>query len=571
MGEVFFALCKSVDTPVALGAWLRYKYAHAELASMEIRPGDYTCAHSFKRDYACVAFLSKWKGLNTGIDLDAVALQSFQRSEDRCRQTNARFRNLATLANPALHSILHAAQRKIAMVLGDLRLSDVVDKCGFGPGATIELPRRHAQVDRKIGELPIAVSRTALPMFSAVLADDLHWSAAILGRVPEGDFCLCPDVFVLTDECKIDTVPKSAKTNRIIAVEPRGNGFLQKGIGGYIRRRLRRVGIDLDDQGRNQLLAKLAWSRNLATLDLRAASDTVSKEVVYHLLPFDWASLMDKLRSRLARLPNGDKVVLEKFSSMGNGFTFELETLIFWAISSAVSERHVRNGVVAVYGDDIIVDSVVSEELVQALDLCGFEVNSSKSFTSGRFYESCGKHYFDGVDVTPAYQKNLIDTPSEAIRCGNRLIRLSFRLGGEKHLDKVVFAAWSALRRNFESSWRFAIPFGVEGDDAWAVPYTLFPFSKGHFSRDSLGRSFASGHGLRCYVGSMQLLEVPADDRALLAVTMRRTKDRLRDQWFEDEAPPSYGGMLEIVPQTPVWVSSRRWVIPNGKFSAVWR
>jgi len=571
MGEVFFALCKSVNSPVSLGAWLRYKYSHTELASMDINPRHYTSASAFKYDYAVVSFLSKFKGLHTGIDLEAVALQKFKQSEDQCRETNKRFRHIQTAdLTPSAHSVLYAAQLKIASVLGRLDISSIVKKCGYGPGATFELPRRMAQVDRKLFELPISVSRTAYPLFKAVVEDDLHWSSSILGVMPEGNFSLLPSCFKFVDACRIETVPKNAKTHRIIAVEPRGNGFLQKGVGDYIRKRLRRVGIDLDNQGRNQFLASQALNLSLATLDLKAASDTVSKELVYHLLPHDWAILLDNLRSRLAILPDKTYVVLEKFSSMGNGFTFELETLIFWALSSALSEARIQRGVVAVYGDDIIVNANIADELISTLNICGFTINDQKSFKDGLFYESCGFHFFDNINVTPAYQKELLSDQISLIRCGNRLIRLAFRLGGYKCLDISIRGAWETARRKDISSHLYAIPFSLDGDDAWALPYSEFPFSKWTF-RPSRSGSFDTGMGLRCRTLKSRNVLVPGHEPSLLAVSMRRTKDRLRDPFVTDESTTPFGGDVEIVSRTPVWVSSNRRVIPAGVFSVAWR
>lgn len=571
MGEVFFALCKAVNTPVSLGCWLRYKYSHTELASMDIHPRDYTSSTHFKNDYMCVSFLSKYKGLNTGIDLEAVALQKFKQSEDQCEETNARFRGKQSTVTPLLGRVFHLAQRKIADLLGPLNEFQLTHRCGFGPGATFELPRRRAQVDRKLTELPITVSRTAFPYFRAVLAQDLHWSQAILGVMPEGNFSFMPNVFIFQDECRVETVPKNAKTHRIIAIEPRGNGFLQKGVGGFLRIKLRRVGVDLDNQARNQYLASQAHLLNLATLDLRAASDTVSKELVYQLLPYDWAAYLDAIRSRLAVMPDKSSIVLKKFSSMGNGFTFELESLIFWALCSSVTDLLAQNGIVAVYGDDLIVVRDIAEEVIAVLNYCGFSVNDQKSFIDGQFFESCGKHYFSGEEVTPAYQKELVTDNITAIRCGNRLIRLSFRLNGRKSLSSALRPAWTALRRQFPISWKWAIPFGTEGDDAWLLPYSEFPFSKRHFGSDSSGRSFGSGMGLRCRVLSYANLKVPADDKALLAVWMRESKDRLRDPTIYDELPSPREGSLEIVPQVPTWVSSNRWVIPTGMFSVNWR
>jgi len=48
MREIYFALCKKVDTPVSLGAWLRFEHDQLALAKMEINPRDYQDADRFQ-------------------------------------------------------------------------------------------------------------------------------------------------------------------------------------------------------------------------------------------------------------------------------------------------------------------------------------------------------------------------------------------------------------------------------------------------------------------------------------------------------------------------------------------
>jgi hypothetical protein len=55
---------------------------------------------------------------------------------------------------------------------------------------------------------------------------------------------------------------------------------------------------------------------------------------------------------------------------------------------------------VRVYGDDLIVPVDHVQTVVQTLELFGAQVGSDKSFWTGRFRESCGKEYFNGVDVS---------------------------------------------------------------------------------------------------------------------------------------------------------------------------
>jgi hypothetical protein len=557
IGKMYFALCKSIDTPVALGAWLRFKYDHLALAEMEISPGNYLNAEAFEVDYLVVNLLSKYKGLDTGLDLEAEALRRFTASEAQCKQSNERLR-LSRLGgiNPFTSAVISTAQRKIARLLGPFSETVLERGFGWGPGATDDISRRRAFVDTKLCELPISVSRLALPWIRKVISADLHWSAAVLRVKVEdllGPFSFLPSTFRVTEECVIDTVPKNAKTHRVIAKEPRANGFLQKGVGYYLRRRLKRVGIDLDNQGLNQMGAKRAYAESLATLDLKAASDSVSLELVYELLPVDWAIALGDFRSPRAKMPDGTTITLQKFSSMGNGFTFELESLIFWAISSSVLSLKSDRSHVLVYGDDIIVPSAHAGEVVDSLAFIGFSVNKEKSFITGSFYESCGKHYFQGRDVTPIYQKEAIEDEVHLLRLANRIIRYALRHHVSGHLPRELFGAWAECWRMAGPSRHYQLPLGAAGDDGWVLPCDYF-----------VAVPQDANFGLRCKVMVPVTRRLPANDDALLAWTLRRG--------VVTEVP--YMGFVTSSPETtvsaPAYRRGTRWVMPTGEFGLTW-
>lgn len=197
------------------------------------------------------------------------------------------------------------------------------------------------------------------------------------------------------------TVPKNATIDRCAAKEPDLNMFAQKGIGNLIRKRLRWFGINLNDQSINGELARIGSKDNsLMTIDLSSASDSISTRFVFEALPVDWFLLMNDLRSPITEI-DGVQHENHMFSSMGNGFTFELESLLFWAIVRTVAYFRRTRGAISVYGDDIIAPSSLYEPLVQALSYLGFSVNPDKSFHEGPFRESCGKHWWNGYDVTP--------------------------------------------------------------------------------------------------------------------------------------------------------------------------
>jgi len=223
---------------------------------------------------------------------------------------------------------------------------------------------------------------------------------------------------------KVTTVPKNWKTDRVIAIEPDMNMYIQKGIGAVMRSRLKQHGVDLNDQTKNQVLARDGIELGLSTIDLSMASDTVSYELVRLLLPADWFSAIELCRSPIGVLPSGERILYRKFSSMGNGYTFELETVIFYGICLAVAEAYgleVQN--ITVYGDDIIFPSKGYHHLKDILSYCGFVVNDKKSHFEGPFRESCGKHYFYGRDVSPFYIKRSPKTLKELFLLHNQLYR----------------------------------------------------------------------------------------------------------------------------------------------------
>jgi hypothetical protein len=90
-----------------------------------------------------------------------------------------------------------------------------------------------------------------------------------------------------------------------------------------------------------------------------------------------------------------------KFSSMGNGMTFTIETLIFAAAVAAVGSK-----TVCVYGDDIVTDTNTVPDLLRLLRFLGFCVNQDKSFHTGPFRESCGEHWYRDKLITPVYIGN---------------------------------------------------------------------------------------------------------------------------------------------------------------------
>lgn len=546
IGEIYFALCKSVSSPVALSCWMMYSQGdHSTLASHSIDPAMYRDARSFAGDYLVTEFLSKWKGLQTGLDTSKEGIRKFKLAEEKNRITNDRVINSrSSPPGDDVASVLYAAQRIISRILSPFDRDRVLKSPKWSPGATATLSRRDARVDKKMLSLPISVTPRALPIFREVLHDDLHWCAAILGHFPDGPFCFTKGVFEVTECNRIVTVPKNAKTDRVIAAEPTANIYLQKAVGGFIRNRLKRFGVDLDDQTRNQDAARIAHTFGLATIDLSMASDTISRELVFDLLPVDWALFLDDLRSPKGKF-QGEVFTYSKFSSMGNAFTFELESLIFYAICEGCARVKGVHCPSFVYGDDLVIPEECYPLLTAVLQHCGFEVNASKSHVGGQFYESCGKHYFSGIDVTPVYQKEIPTSLPDWIRLGNRLIRSTSRY-------PFAVSAWHAARR-FGGGNHFAIPWGVEGDDGWVMPRESYqPVEK------------CRNRGFKCRVIRMLPKRERVNELALLALRLRSIDERPQDalSHLPREVSLPFDGTVTRDLETR-WRPSSRWVIPS--------
>jgi hypothetical protein len=559
-GDAFFALCKDVDSARSLGAWMRYKAGEfSQLVDLAWHPRDYLeNDDKFPKDYAIKSFVSKSKFLKTGIDLEAVALQSFIASEEQCLLTNRRIDGLDS-EEPEKdifrrNALIFGVARKISKLLGPFSYGKV-HQGGFGPGATSDIRRRQAYLDTKMTTLPLSVTSDARRFAEAVLDDDLHWKSVLLG-VPPND---CTGSVCFLDSCfkeyptRYHAVPKSAKTHRTIMVENTMNAWLQKGVGAYIRRRLRLVGVDLNDQTRNQELARLAYSEGLSTIDLKAASDTVAYSLVREVLPFDWFNYLDLIRSSSVELPSGNKV-LSKFSSMGNGFTFELESLIFWALCATVNDELNGSGPIGIYGDDIIVERRIALDVIDALRLFGFTVNEEKSFIDGGFFESCGKHYFRGFDVTPAYQKEDPGTPFELLQMANRLFRLSLRLS-RFNLSRRAWATARRTIRNLASRdrayslvHRTAIPPDSASDDGLLEP---------EFKADLHAKYCKMLQGFKLRVVRWDSVEIRAHEGAMLAFTLRQIVKRGVSSPLDAEIPRDGASLIQ--PKPKLVASTRIW------------
>lgn len=362
----------------------------------------------------------------------SAAVSKFWSAERACARTNKRLRfygRYTERENPQYRMILSRTRELISKTLGNFSentLEHILACSRPGGGVTIGTKiRDRVTLPFKLGEeTSLKHTEGATPYARMLVESSPHWlklhaSVDWVNRV-----ATVPYEKTLTN--RIGFVPKDATTMRTIAVEPHLNLCLQLGTHDYIARRLKSVGVDLGDQSRNQRAAKsgaLDWQGvdPLVTLDLASASDSVSRGLVERLVPTVWREFLDALRSPSFVL-DGETHEYQKWSSMGNGYTFALESLIFWALGKACSTVSSSSDEIYVYGDDICLRRGTAALLTEVLGYVGFRVNTDKSAYFGPFRESCGEDYW-GIDrVVPLYLRGMAFLrPTDIYRLVNRL------------------------------------------------------------------------------------------------------------------------------------------------------
>lgn len=487
--KIVSLLNRAIGTPLAYEAnKLLRQGAYDNLVRLEPKsPSDYARAYSYMCDAQVVAFVKKLRGLPTTTDLHLKAVEVYNECESQNRLTNDRLAYyvnwfergfVGDVVDERLYDFLIGVRKRIADVLGPLPRFLVPS---FSGGSTFFDKGDKITIPHKVGSRLSATSRS-WDTTNGFLYETAWGKAHKMRWNPK-----------LVRGNRFTSVPKDSKKNRGICIEPTLNITFQLPLGGHIRRRISEcIGIHIDGKGsRNAQSVHRALARagslsgQLATIDLSNASDLVSYMLVKLLLPRGWFDLLNDLRSP-ETIVEGEWRKNHKFSSMGNGFTFELETLIFWAICrSVVGGDGVKT--VSAYGDDMIIPARQAGDCMAALKLFGLTVNESKSFVDplDPFRESCGGDFFQGVPVRPVYLKNIPSQPHEWMSMHNQIAQLLHR----GFNDNLVHEAMDICVGCVPKTYRL---FGPEGLD------TVFRSSneatrrwKSREKRDSLGNPCA--------------------------------------------------------------------------------
>jgi len=389
--------------------------SHRQLIDLSIKPLDVSGLlgyievptkpgyDTFRFNYLKTELLRKYSEIDSTTDLRTPTLEKARAQEDSNRLINeSGYRPLK-----GRNSLLRYARGFVVDTLGDFTY-DVYKASRFSGGSSTSRKAMHGAPYFKFGtkRSPLDVTPEAYARASTVIKLTNVWGSVFRKT----------RLRIVTSN-EVSTVPKDASIERTIAKEPDCNMMLQLALGAGIRDRLSLHGLNLDDSWRiNQKLAR-AGSANgkYATVDFANASSSIADRVVWDLIPTDWYTELNACRSKKGLWPDsGLEVKWEQFSSMGNGFTFELETVIFLSLAAAVMQEQgitPRLGEnLVVFGDDVIIPVSCYDRYQALCESMGFKVNDKKSFKRGFFRESCGGYYFNGQDVKPFRIKEPVDT-----------------------------------------------------------------------------------------------------------------------------------------------------------------
>lgn len=302
--------------------------------------------------------------------------------------------------------ILDRASMYIAKVLGKYDDEEHRSLCRFGSRASVGVPARLA-CEAARWELPLSGSLEQISWFDSEMSQvdcvQEYWINQL-----ESD----PNrsVYQETSSLKLTLVPKTFKSLRSIMPNTTIGSYMTYGLGAIMRKRLKKIGYDISNlQSLHKSYAKSASIHSMyATTDLSSASDTISVALVNRLFPADWLEILHKSRIGTVELPDGRLIESKTFCTMGVGYTFPLQTLVFLSLLKSLSLTLYGKlrSTISVYGDDMIYPSYLHPHVVELFREIGFVINNEKSFTDGYFRESCGGDYYRGVDVRPFQPRN---------------------------------------------------------------------------------------------------------------------------------------------------------------------
>lgn len=335
-------------------------------------------------------------------------------------------------------AILHQVSDRIASALGDFHDESPRELPKHGPG---RVSNQRAGVSKyQFDEWPTKLD--------AVFSYDLYARTDFgLGQDRKRDKMR---VSHRETPSKLIAVPKTQAGPRLIASEPNQHQWLQGLVANQIIERytstVLKNCISFDNQEFNGRMAlESSKSGSHATVDLKSASDCLSCWSVERFFRANH-TLLERIHATRTRMIINrvdstvwQQMVLRKCFTQGNALTFPVQSICYAIVAIAsviiangekVTDRTLEEAStqVRIFGDDIIIPTEALETLVRILEALQLRVNYGKTFSKGKFRESCGVDAYDGVNVTPVFVKTVSTKPRHeqavsAIESSNNLFK----------------------------------------------------------------------------------------------------------------------------------------------------
>lgn len=356
----------------------------------------------FKCRYQLESLFKRYRfenDLYSDSDLRDIAIKQFRDNQERL----ASLELIRDDYPMYIWAVLSRARRYCKKVLGKFESDEHASLCRFGSRATVGIPLRTASEAERY-RVPISGSGDHIDWFRSEIMDrDPSVSRYILDQAKG------VNPFVTVDSLTLTLVPKTFKSLRSIMPNTTLGSFYSDGLGSMIECRLKRHGYDIRtlQVTHGEVARSASISNKLVTMDQSLASDNITSWLVEQILPYDWFEALRLGRISKIAMPDGKIDELLSFCTMGIGFTFPLQTLIFLSLLHGIASHLGRRRVfISAYGDDLIYDRVLHPFVDTIFTRLGLLINRDKTFVDGPFRESCGSDFYAGVDVRPFQPRN---------------------------------------------------------------------------------------------------------------------------------------------------------------------
>lgn len=400
MNKCIMDLLEDFNTSRSLALAISFRnesYKTVDLCLLkELDPYHFDDAHSLHVHKQSIALFKKSSYIAYDGDAIAESMDHFFKVDSECLVSDYQVRTL----KGQQWEIVNTAREIMSNILGEIpKYDEIFRELVITSGSVGGIGGDDVNIVTKLEDFAqLPVSRAATPFLSYLLKDPLV-ASIYRNNVP-------------ADYAELFSVPKQYNKVRVAAKSQIGNMLLQRPIGLFIGKKLKqRCGIDISTQQEFHKFLVTSFHDVYATIDQSDASDRICVELCKALLPYDWFRLLNLTRHRYLKVKGSESLVsMHKMANQGNGFIFELQTLIYYSLAKATvivlhGEERASKTLISVFGDDMICEEVHAAAIAQSLEFCGQKINFEKSYFSGRFKESCGVDTFDGFNVRAKYIK----------------------------------------------------------------------------------------------------------------------------------------------------------------------